>query len=111
MIAPEARQPFLQRRIAVDRRMHARIELGEIDRAQTLVLSLLRIRVVLLAEILPRLEHFRDHGGRCGEARIELRCLELELMQRPAARILRDGRKLARPRRVAEARRRHQGVR
>ena len=111
MIAPEARQPFLQRRIAIDDRVEARIELGEIDRAQALVLGLLEIGVLVLAEILPRLQHFRDHAGRCGQARIERRGLGIELMQRPAARVLRDRPKLARLRRVAEARRRHEGVR
>src|SRR5689334_14774078 len=70
MIAPEERQQLQQRRIANNRGMKTRIELGEIDRAQALVLGLPEVGVLIVTEILPRLQHCRDHAWRCGKARI-----------------------------------------
>jgi hypothetical protein len=110
VIAPEARHPLQERRIAGNRRVVPRRDLSEIDRAEPFVLGFFRIVGLVLSRVLAVLQHFRDHrrGGR--QTRIERCRPSIELLQYPTARIAGNRLQLAGRRREAEARRRHECV-
>ena len=109
MIAPEIGQPLEQRRLAGDRGVDARADLGEIDRPDARVEIALGVVVLVVALVAAHLELGDNHARRIRQIARQRRRRLRQLPQHPAARIAPDRRQIT-PRRQAKPRRRGQRI-